>query len=210
MRVPLPGVGESLPTSRGKDFLLKGGESTLAISKQRKDDLVAFYTERLKYSQAMIVTEYSGLNMKQMDDLRSKVREAGGEFHIVKNTLGQVAFESAGLPQPDKLFVGSTAIAFAFQDAPAMAKIIMDYERTSDFVKVKGGYLGKNLMNAGDVKSLAELPPLPVMRAQLLGVLSAPAGKLVRTLAEPARQVAAILKAYAEKDASQDAAPAAA
>jgi large subunit ribosomal protein L10 len=200
---------ESLPDRmRGKDFLLKGGESTLAISKQRKDELVALYTEQLKRSQAMIVTEYSGLSMKQMDDLRSKVREAGGEFHIVKNTLGQVAFESAGLPQPDKLLVGSTAIAFAFQDAPGMAKIITDYERTSDFVKVKGGYLGKNLMSAADVKSLAELPPLPVMRAQLLGVLSAPASKLVRTLAEPARQVAAILKAYAEKDASQDAAPA--
>jgi large subunit ribosomal protein L10 len=104
--------------------------------------------------------------------------------------------------------VGSTAIAFAFQDAPGMAKVITDYERTSEFVKVKGGYLGENLMNAGEVKALAELPPLPVMRAQLLGVLSAPASKLVRTLAEPARQVAAILKAYAEKDASQDAAPA--
>jgi len=187
---------------------LKGGESTLAISKQRKDELVALYVEQLKRSQAMIVTEYSGLNMKQIDDLRSKVRDAGGEFHIVKNTLGQVAFESAGLPQPDKLLVGSTAIAFAFQDAPGMAKVITDYERTSEFVKVKGGYLGKNLMNAGEVKALAELPPLPVMRAQLLGVLSAPASKLVRTLAEPARQVAAILKAYAEKDASQDAAPA--
>jgi large subunit ribosomal protein L10 len=200
---------ESLcPNSEAKTFNLKGGESTLAISKQRKDELVALYTEQLKRSQAMIVTEYSGLSMKQMDDLRSKVREAGGEFHIVKNTLGRVAFESAGLPQPDKLLVGSTAIAFAFQDAPGMAKIITDYERTSDFVKVKGGYLGKNLMSAADVKSLAELPPLPVMRAQLLGVLSAPASKLVRTLAEPARQVAAILKAYAEKDASQDTAPA--
>jgi large subunit ribosomal protein L10 len=178
----------------------------LAISKQHKDELVAFYTEQLHRSQALIVTEYSGLNMKQMDELRGKVREAGGEFHIVKNTLGQVAFDSAGLPQPDKLMKGSTAIAFAFQDAPAMAKIISDYARTSDFVKVKGGYLGKNLMSAEDVKALAELPPLPVMRAQLLGVLSAPASKLVRTLAEPARQVAAVLKAYAEKDAAPAAA----
>ncbi|MBP1694088.1 MAG: large subunit ribosomal protein [Chloroflexi bacterium] len=178
----------------------------MAISKQHKDELVAFYTEQLHRSQALIVTEYSGLNMKQMDELRGKVREAGGEFHIVKNTLGQVAFDSAGLPQPDKLMKGSTAIAFAFQDAPAMAKIISDYARTSDFVKVKGGYLGKNLMSAEDVKALAELPPLPVMRAQLLGILSAPASKLVRTLAEPARQVAAVLKAYAEKDAAPAAA----
>ena len=87
-----------------------------------------------------------------------------------------------------------------------MAKIIADYAKTSEFVKVKGGYLGKSRMNAADVKSLAELPPLPVMRSQLLGVLSAPAGKLVRTLAEPARQVAAVLKAYADKDAATAAA----
>ena len=178
----------------------------MAISKQHKDELVAFYTEQLHRSQALIMTEYSGLNMKQMDELRGKIREAGGEFHIVKNTLGQVAFDAAGLPQPDKLMKGSTAIAFAFQDGPAMAKIISDYARTSDFVKVKGGYLGKNLMSAEEVKALAELPPLPVMRAQLLGVLSAPASKLVRTLAEPARQVAAALKAYAEKDAAPAAA----
>jgi large subunit ribosomal protein L10 len=178
----------------------------LAISKQRKDELVAFYTEQLGRSQALIVTEYLGLKMKQIDELRSKVREAGGEFHIVKNTLGQVAFETAGFPQPEDLLKGSTAIVFAYQDAPGMAKIIADYAKTSEFVKVKGGYLGKSRMNATDVKSLAELPPLPVMRSQLLGVLSAPAGKLVRTLAEPARQVAAVLKAYADKDAATAAA----
>ncbi len=182
----------------------------MAISKQRKDELVALYSAQLSRSQAVIVTQYSGLNMKQIDDLRSKIREAGGEFHIVKNTLGQVAFSNSSLPQPDKLLKGSTAIAFAYQDAPGMAKIITEYARTSEFVKVKGGYLGKNLMSAEDVKALADLPPLPVMRAQLLGVLSAPASKLVRTLAEPARQVAAVLKAYADKDASQEVAPAAA
>lgn len=185
-----------------KTFYLKGGECKLAISKQRKDELVEFYTEKFNHSQAMIVTEYLGLNMKQVDELRAKIREAGGEFHIVKNTLGQVAFDAAGLQKTEQLLKGSSAVAFAFQDAPAMAKIITDYARTSDFVKVKGGYLGKSLMSAEDVKALADLPPLPVMRAQLLGVLTAPASKLVRTLAEPARQVAAVLKSYAEKDAA--------
>jgi large subunit ribosomal protein L10 len=178
----------------------------LAISKERKAELVAFYTDQFNRSQAMFVTEYLGLNMKQVDDLRGKVREAGGEFHIVKNTLGLVAFNAAGLPYPERLLTGSTAVVFAYRDAPEMAKIISDYARTSEFVKVKGGYLGADLISADQVKALADLPPLPVMRSQLLGVLSAPAGKLVRTLAEPARQVAAVLKAYAE----QEAAPAAA
>jgi large subunit ribosomal protein L10 len=178
----------------------------LAISKERKNELVAQYVEWLKNSQAVVITEYSGLTMKQLDDLRTKTRDAGGEFHIVKNTLGRVAFQQAGLKIPEGFLEGSTAVAFAFQDAPAMAKTITEFARTSDFVKVKGGYLTGNPIQAEDVKALAELPPLPVMRARVLGVLLAPASQLVRTIAEPARQVASVLKAYADKDASPAAA----
>lgn len=174
----------------------------MAITKKRKDELVGNYTEWLNRSQAMILTEYLGLSMKQIDDLRAKVREAGGEFHIVKNTLGEVAFKEAGLPLPAEFLAGSTAVAFAFTDAPHMAKVMSEYARTNEFVKIKGGYLAKRTMTADDVKALAELPPLPVMRAQLLGTILAPASQLVRTLAEPARQVAAVLKAYADKDAA--------
>jgi large subunit ribosomal protein L10 len=174
----------------------------LAISKQQKDALVSEYAEWINRSKALILTEYTGLTMKQIDDLRAKTREAGGEFHIVKNTLGRVAFESTGMPVQEKFLEGSTAIAFAFKDAPGLAKTLTDFARSSDFLKIKGGYLEKRPISPDQVKALAELPPLPVMRAQLLGVLLAPAGKLARTLAEPARQVAAALKAYAEKDIS--------
>ena len=176
----------------------------MAISKQRKEELVAQYVEWLNRSQAMIMTEYSGLSMPQIDDLRRKVRESGGEFHIVKNTLGKVAFRTAGLELPEKLLEGSTAVAFAFQDVPGTVKVISEFARTSEFVKIKGGYLEKRPIGADGVKALAELPPLPVMRAQLLGVLSAPASKLARTLAEPARQLAAVLKSYAEKGATPE------
>lgn len=178
----------------------------MAISKERKKEVVVEYSEWLQRSSAMIVAEYTGMSMKDVDELRRRVREVGGEFHIVKNTLGKLAFESAGLSLPAGLFEGSSAIGFAFQDAPGLAKIMTEYARTSDALKVKGGYLGQRPMTAVDVKSLADLPPLAVIRAQLLGTLLAPAGKLVRTLAEPARQVAAILKAYAEKDTAPEAA----
>jgi len=174
----------------------------LAISKQQKDELVSQYAEWINRSKALILTEYTGLTMKQIDDLRAKTREAGGEFHIVKNTLGRVAFESTGMPLQEKFLEGSTAIAFAFKDAPGLAKTLTDFARTSDFLKIKGGYLEKRPISPDQVKALADLPPLPVMRAQLLGVLLAPASKLARTLAEPARQMAAALKAYAEKDVS--------
>ncbi len=174
----------------------------MAISKKRKQELVGQYVHWLDQSQAMFLTEYTGLSMKQIDDLRSKVREVGGEFHVVKNTLGEVAFRSAGLELPREFLQGSSAIVFAFRDAPETAKVLSDFARTSEFVKIKGGYLDRKPISAEEVKALAELPPLPVMRAQLLGTIAAPASKLVRTLAEPARQVAAVLKSYAEKDSA--------
>ena len=178
----------------------------MAISRKRKEELVRQYTNWLDKSQALFLTEYTGLSMKQVDDLRAKVRDIGSEFHIVKNTLGEVAFNSAGLELPKEYFLGSSAIVFAFRDAPETAKVLSDFARTSEFVKIKGGYLDRRPISAEEVKSLAELPPLPVMRAQLLGIISAPASKLVRTLAEPARQVASVLKAYADQDSGPAAA----
>ncbi len=178
----------------------------MAISKQRKDELVSQYVKWVNQSQAMIVTEYLGMSMKQVDDLRAKVRDAGGEFHIIKNTLGEVALKQAGLSLPPKLLEGSTAVVFAFRDVPAMAKVMKDYARTSESVKIKGGYLAKSPITSAEVMALADLPPLPVLRAQLLGTIMAPASKLVRTLAEPARQLAAVIKAYADKDAAASAA----
>lgn len=186
--------------SEAKTFYLKGGETALAITRRRKEELIDLYVDWLKRSQAVIVVEYAGLTMKMVDDLRQKMREANGEFHIVKNTLGKRALEAAGMAPPGELLEGSTAIAFAFQDVAAAAKTISEFARTSEFVKIKGGYLGTRVISAAEVKALAELPPLPVVRAQLLGVISAPASKLVRTLAEPARALAAVIKAYADQE----------
>jgi large subunit ribosomal protein L10 len=173
----------------------------LAITKERKLELIKQYREWMERSRALIVTEYTGLSMSQIDELRQKLRESGGEFHIIKNTLGEIAVKEAGMPVPEHYFEGSTAISFAFDDAPSVAKTMTEFARKSDFVKIKGGYLGTVPMTTEQIKALADLPPLPVMRAQLLGTLLAPASQLVRILAEPGRQVAAVIKAYADRDA---------
>lgn len=178
----------------------------MAISKKRKEEVVAEYTGWIEKSSAMVVSEYKGLTMKDIDELRRKLRDAGGEFHILKNTLSKIAFEGAGLTFPEDLFEGSTAVGFAFQDAPGLVKTMVEHARTTEFLKVKGGFLGQTAISSEEIRSLAELPPLPVVRAQLLGTLLAPAGKLVRTLAEPARMVAAIMMAYSEKEAATEAA----
>ncbi|MFZ6029735.1 MAG: 50S ribosomal protein L10 [Chloroflexota bacterium] len=176
----------------------------MAISKERKDELLAQYVDWANRSQALFVTQYTGLTMKDVDALRAKMREAGGEFHVVKNTLVTMALKQAGMELPEEYFTGSTAICFAFTDVPGVAKVLTDIAKGSEFVNVKGGALDKQNISASAVKALADLPPLPVMRAQLLGVISAPASKLVRTLAEPARSLAAVLQA--KIDAAQPAA----
>ena len=187
-----------MPVS-GKDFLLKGGEYPLAISKERKQEVLEQYQDWLTRSQAVILVEYTGASMKEMDNVRAKVRDAGGEFHVVKNTLARRAFAAGGMELPGDYLVKSTAISFAFTDPAATAKALSDAAKGNEFLKVKGGFVGGQALNPAQVKALAELPSLPALRAQLLGVLQAPAGKLVRTIAEPARGLAAVVRAFAEK-----------
>lgn len=178
----------------------------MAISKQRKEEVQTLYSDWLKRSEAVILVEYSGANMKSLDGIRAKIREAGGEFHVVKNTLARRVFAENGMELPQDYLVKSTAISFAFTDPASTAKALTDATKGNEFVKVKGGFMGGKTLNAAQVKALSDMPPLPVMRATLLGVLQAPAGKLVRTIAEPARGLAAVVKAFSEKNGAPAAA----
>jgi len=171
----------------------------LAFTKKQKGDMTAHYEKWLSESQAVYVLDYSKMTMKEVDAFRAKARENGSEIHLVKNTLFTRALESQGYPVPD-LFEGTSLVGFAFNDPPALAKTFTDFIKGSETRRIKVGFLGKEVITDVQVKALADLPPLPVMRATLLGVIQAPASKLVRTLAEPARSLAAVLKAYSEKE----------
>jgi large subunit ribosomal protein L10 len=178
---------------------LKGGEYPLAISKERKEEVLTTYADWMRRSQAVILVEYTGVKMKDLDAIRSKIRESGGEFHVVKNTLARRAFSDSGMELPEDFLVKSTAVSFAFSDPALTAKALNEAMKGKEAIKVKGGFMSGQALNAAQVKALADMPPLPVVRAQLLGVLQAPAGKLVRTIAEPARGLAAVVKACSEK-----------
>ncbi|MBN2116577.1 MAG: 50S ribosomal protein L10 [Anaerolineales bacterium] len=171
----------------------------MAITKERKEEVLSQYTDWMKRSQAVILVEYTGVKMKDLDNIRAKIREAGGEFHVVKNTLARRAFVDSGMEFPGDYLIKSTAVSFAFTDPASTAKALADATKGLEFIKVKGGFMGGKALSAAQVKALADMPPLPVVRAQLLGMLQAPAGKLVRTIAEPARGLAAVLKAFSEK-----------
>lgn len=178
----------------------------MAVSKERKEEVLSTYAEWLKKSQAVILVEYTGAKMKDLDNIRARIREAGGEFHVLKNTLARRAFADGGMSLPAEYLVKSTAVSFAFSDPASTAKALSDATKGNEFVKVKGGFMSGQVLSAAQVKALADMPPLPVMRAQLLGVLQAPAGKLVRTIAEPARGLAAVIKAFSEKASEANAA----
>ncbi len=173
----------------------------MALTRQRKQQVVAQYREWFSRSQAVILMEYTGLTMKDLDMLRTKIRESGGEFHVLKNSLARVVLQAEGLPVPEAYLEKSTAATFAFGDAVATAKALMDASKNLSALKIKGGLIGKQVLNEEQVKELAKLPPLSVIRGQLLGILQAPAAKLVRTIAEPARGLAAVVRAYSEKAA---------
>lgn len=170
----------------------------MAFSKQHKSVMLKSYEQLLKQSQAVFVIEYKKMTMKEVDALRNKVRDAGGQLHVVKNTLMGKALDQRGIRHTT--LEGTSLMGFAINDIPALAKVFIDQTKNTEVYKLKCGYMDGRQITAGDVKSLAELPPLPIMRAKLLGMLQAPAGKLVRTIAEPARSLAFVFKAYSTKD----------
>ena len=170
----------------------------MAFTKQKKGEITTQYEQWLDKSQAVFVLTYKKMNMKEIDAFRNKVRETGSEVHLVKNTLFNRSLNAKGYPV--NAFLETTSlVGFAFDDVPGLAKVFAEATKGSDHIKIKGGYLGKDILTDKQVKALADLPTMPVMRAMLLGVISAPATKLVRTLNEPARSMAAVLKAHSEK-----------
>ena len=174
----------------------------MAFTKERKSEIVAQYTKWIEKSQAVFMLDYVHMEMKNVNNLRARMREIDGEVHVVKNTLFKLVLTEAGVAHPEAFTEGSTLVCFAVNDPPAMAKILNEVTRNQEIFKVKGGYLGRQKMSVEQIKALADLPPLAVLRAKLLGTLLAPATQLVRTLAEPARSVAAVIKSYSEKEAA--------
>jgi len=172
----------------------------LAISKQQKEELVEQYKKWLEESDGLILTHYHGLSVKAIGDLRRDIRESGGEFHIIKNTLAKIAFEESGREWKENVFIGPTALGISYQNPTGLAKAIKNFSKEFGTIEIKSGYLAERLMTVEEIVALAELPSMEAMRAKLLSTILAPASQLVRTLAEPGRQVAAVIKSYSEKE----------
>lgn len=178
----------------------------MAISREKKEQLVANYVEQLNNSEAIIVTDYRGLSVPDVQVLRAKIREAEGSYLVVKNTLAKRAMEEAGWPNIDDLLTGPAAISFCTKNIPGVAKAITDFAKDHETLQVKGGLMGQKLIDEAAVKQLASLPSLDVLRAQILGLINAPATQLAGVVAGSVRQLVNVVNAYAEKEAEPAAA----
>lgn len=168
-------------------------------------------------SVGVVFTDYSGLKVKQMQELRKTLRTKGGEIHVLKNTLFRIAAGDDMANIPDDLHNGTTAVAFVFENEAECAKVLLDYAKSSKVLKVKGGYFGK-AFSAKEVEALSELPPRDVLIAQVIGAIAAPLTTLVGTVealyADPIRVIGAVADKVAEgsplPEAKAEEAPAAA
>jgi large subunit ribosomal protein L10 len=165
--------------------------------KQDKERIVGELAERLKNSPNLLVADYRGLTMPEIDELRTKLLETGARFSVVKNTLTRLAAEQAGMQELLDLIDGPTAIAFidADGDPAAAAKVLNDTARTRDVLVIRGGLLEGDTVGDAEIKQLATLPPTDVLRAQLAGVVAAPLTTIVGLFTAPLRDLVNVLDA---------------
>jgi len=153
---------------------------------------------QLEKSTAIIVTEYRGLTVAELQDLRRKLRPKGVEYHVVKNSLFQRAAEGSGRGALRSLLTGPTAVALGTSDEVDLAKGLIDETRTFKTLKIIGGFLGGRTMSAEDVQALAKLPSKLQLQATLVGSLTAPLAQAVATLQAPLAQFVRVLNAKAQ------------
>jgi large subunit ribosomal protein L10 len=164
--------------------------------------IVEDLSARLNKSPFLIVTEYTGMNVLQFSELRSRLAGAGAQCRVVKNTFLRKAAAEVGFPDLADNLAGQTAIVTGESDVCAAAKILKGFSAEFQRPTVKVGVLDKAIISKDQIKALADLPPKEVLQAQLLGVLKSPLQKLVMLLNEPGASLARLLKARVEKESA--------
>ena len=167
----------------------------MAISKARKEELVALYADLIERSDAIFVSKYTGMTVKQMEDLRGKVRDANGAIHVTKNTLLKHALKEAELPVPEDLLSGQITATFSLGDAPSLAKTLRGVAKDEELFELEGAIFGTQILDEKGIESLSKMPSMDEVRGTLAGLLSGKSitGKMVRLFATPAQDTVSIL-----------------
>jgi large subunit ribosomal protein L10 len=159
------------------------------ITKDMKVKMLDEISEELKKADLVIVSDYRGLNVKAISDLRSRLRKEECLYRITKNTLNRLACKAAGVEQLEELFEGPTAIAYSNADPVAAAKVFSDFSKENEALVVRGGMLSGQLLDVQAIQALGEIPPRDVLLAKVVGGFQAPISGLVNVLQGTLRQL---------------------
>ena len=164
-----------------------------------KQAIVAAISEKLKGAAAGVLVDYSGITVAEDTEMRRKLREANVDYAVVKNTLVRFALDGAGLNELDSVLNGTTSLAVSADDPIAPARVLCEYaDKLQNHFEVKGGFMDGRVMSVDEIKALAKIPPMPVLRAQVLGTMLAPITSLAVVLKAIAEKQGALAEAAAE------------
>jgi large subunit ribosomal protein L10 len=170
-----------------------------AVDRAEKREFVTELNGVFKNAGSVVVAHYAGLTVAQMNDLRSRMRTAGGTVKVAKNRLAKIALQGTESEGVADLFTGQTLIAYC--DDPVTApKIAVEFTKVSDKLVILGGAMGATTLDADGIKALATMPSLDELRAKLVGMISTPATRIAQIVNAPAGAVARVIGAYARKD----------
>lgn len=167
-----------------------------------KEGLVAEIKDRFANSEAVIMADYRGLSVKEMQQLRVKVREVGGDIKVYKNSLTEIAIRELALPNMDEYLQGPTAFVFIAEDAVAPAKALTAFAKEHQALELKGGFVQNQVVNADGVKAIATLPSREELIAKLLGTMQNPIVGFARVLNGPVEAFARTVQAVADQKAA--------
>jgi len=171
----------------------------LAISREKKEKIIADLVEKFSRTQSLIMTDYRGLKVEEMRTLRNRLREESCDYHVVKNNLVKLAMERVGLPFEKTLFAGPTAIGFCYKEVVAPAKALVDYAKETKTLSIRGGLMGTRIVSEGEMISLSQLPSRDELLAQMIAQLQAPLVGLVNILSDSLRALIYLLQVRAEQ-----------
>ena len=170
-----------------------------------KNFIIDEIKSRVDKTPYVLLTDYTGMQVPQFNELRNRLSGAKAELRVIKNTLLRRALKDSNLPDLESYLHGQSAVVMGESDVSAAAKVLKNFAAEFQKPKIKVGILDKAVLDTAQIMALADLPSKEVLQAKLLGLLLAPASTLVRLINTPASQVAQVLKAYSEKEGTPSA-----
>jgi len=168
------------------------------MNKEQKKNYITNMTAQFENSEAVMVTHYQGLTMTQLDELRSKMREHGIQFKIIKNRITKLALEKTKCKDLSNLFTGPTAVAFS-KDAIISARILSKFSKDNKNLKLLGGMMGNDILDQAGVQNVANLPTLDEARTKIVGILATPGSKIVSILLARSEKMSILTPENSEK-----------